>query len=393
MDKSGPIVIVACLSAMNLTYAQGRDLATIGRPTPPAVVGSITALGIDPKNSSILFAGVEGRGLFRSADGGSSWTKVNFGGVYTKGKTIQAIGVNPKNSGIVLVGTSKGGMFKSVDGGLSWRAVNNGAPGFLKAFGVEHFAFNPSNPNKVFVSCLEGLYKSIDGAETWTLVGNTIETGGGLAINPRNPKIIFTAGCFVERSSNEGKSWKFLYKGLPSSGCMESIHISPKQTNRIYALTGYNGLFMSIDNGENWKRLYGFPAESAGPFVISPSNPDIIYASSGMAIFRSVNAGSSWDRICNYLPSSALAIDPADPTKALSGYLCLIKTGDSGVTWVPWNNGLPVFTYCSDWELCHYTPPPNCNNCGSGNVYWDSSVQRCRDRQSGQFVDNCCCGH
>src|SRR5437870_7033894 len=85
--------------------------------------GSIGALAIDPVTPATLYAGAYSGGVFKSTDGGGSWTAVNTG---LTDVCVRTLAIDPQTPATLYAGTDRGGVFKSTNGGASWTAVNTG---------------------------------------------------------------------------------------------------------------------------------------------------------------------------------------------------------------------------------------------------------------------------
>jgi len=86
--------------------------------------GKVRALVADPMDPSTLYAGTDLGGVFKSSDGGASWSAVSSG--WAPGATVFALAVDPMTSGTVYAGTDRDGIFKSIDGGQTWTAIDSG---------------------------------------------------------------------------------------------------------------------------------------------------------------------------------------------------------------------------------------------------------------------------
>ncbi len=200
---------------------------------------SIGCITMDPNNSNVIWVGTGennnqrsvsfGDGVYKSLDGGKTWKNMGL-------KTSEHIGriiVHPKNSDIVYVAAigplwSKGGergLYKTTDGGSTWSAV-------LKVdehTGVNDIQMDPRNPEVIYASTFQrrrhvftyvgggpgsGLHKSTDGGITWEKINKglpTTELGRiGLAISPANPEIIY---AIVEAAGKKGGFYASLNRG------------------------------------------------------------------------------------------------------------------------------------------------------------------------------------
>jgi hypothetical protein len=120
---------------------------------------SVNALAITPSTPVILYAGTSsgGRGsVFKSADGGASWTAVNTGLT----DTVMALAIDPSEPTTLYAGTWSSGVFKSVNGGASWGAMNTG----LASLTVRALAIDPSTPARVYAGTEGGVYEYVASA-------------------------------------------------------------------------------------------------------------------------------------------------------------------------------------------------------------------------------------
>ncbi len=113
----------------------------------------VLALAINPQTPDTLYAGTSG-GVFKSTDGGTSWTARNTGLNYSG--TVLALAINPQSPETLYAGTS-GGVFKSTDGGMNWTAMNNGLTNHV---GLS-LAINPQTPEIVYAGTEGGVFKLV----------------------------------------------------------------------------------------------------------------------------------------------------------------------------------------------------------------------------------------
>jgi photosystem II stability/assembly factor-like uncharacterized protein len=138
-----------------------------------------TVLVIAKSNPSTLFVGTFDlgstdpnyiSGLYKSTDGGASWNQANSG--LPSNLYIRALAINPKNSAIIYAGIGNafsshatGGVYKSIDGGASWSPVNNG----LSTKSVQALAIDPNNPDTLYAGTYDGgVFRSINGGGSWS---------------------------------------------------------------------------------------------------------------------------------------------------------------------------------------------------------------------------------
>jgi photosystem II stability/assembly factor-like uncharacterized protein len=304
----------------------------------------IYSLAIDQTSPSTLYAGTDG-GVFKSTDGGATWSAVNVGLTST---VINMLAIDPASPSTLYVGTN-GGVFKSTDGGAIWNAVNVG----LTSTVINTLVIDPASPSTLYVGTNGGVFKSIDGGITWHMSNTGLENGsinvGALAINPTASSTIYagTMICLNEyscaggvfKSIDGGGTW--IITGLNNTvGHISTLVIDPTMPNTIYAGT-WGLVFKSMDGGTTWGSTGGWdggwPEHWVRTLAIDPLHPSTIYAGTvygGIGsvsdqfreiyegVFQTTNGGATWGRVNNGLTNTAvyaLMVDPSDPSIVYAG--------------------------------------------------------------------------
>lgn len=264
--------------------------ATSGLPAT-----AVYALAIDPQNPSIVYVGSWGLGVFRSVDGGVSWS-----GTALTGRFVEALAIDPATPSIVYAGTNTG-VFRTADSGANWAAANSGLPGTVPA--VRALAINPATPTTLYAALSSGVFRSLDGAATWTattLAGSIFE----LAIDPQMPTTILAgARTGMFRSVNAGANWTAINTGLQTFSALDPPYVSAVALNPMTPTTIYVGLrsggpgvFKSTDSGASWAASNtGMRATGVPAVLIDPSTPSVLYvATRGDGVHRSHDDGATW---------------------------------------------------------------------------------------------------
>ena len=243
------------------------------------------------KDPDVLYCGVEPAALFESRDGGQTWApnqgllnhehqpKWQPGG---GGLCLHTIVLDPLNPKRMLIAISTGGVYRSDDGGKSWRARNFGVraeflPDKQPEFGqcVHKVVHHPSRPERLFLQNHWGLYRSDDWGDTWHDIANGVPSDFGFAMemHPHDPDTVYivplesdTFRCTPEaklrvyRTTNAGKSWEPLVKGLPQSGAYETVlrdalTADTFESAGIYFGTRSGKLFGSANGGTTWSEI------------------------------------------------------------------------------------------------------------------------------------------
>ena len=290
-------------------------------------VGRINNLTFDPNNDNILWVGSPSGGLWKSIDGGLSWTSntdllPNLG--------VSDIAIDPTNSNIMYIITGDRdsddtyayGLMKSTDGGSTWNTTGLSF-NVNSAYRGNRILIHPNNTNILLVSTRKSGYgetfRSTDGGENWDMVlqgPNLIS----MEFNTSNPNIIYgvtTGTSKFYRSNDNGISWENMtYEaGLPNSGNSRAVvAVTPANSNVVYILYssgngGFGGLYKSTDGGYNFTlqsdspnilswEVNGSGTDGQGTYdlalAVSPINENIVFTG-GINIWKSVNGGVNWD--------------------------------------------------------------------------------------------------
>lgn len=349
------------------------------RETGPASPGGrVTSVAGSAHDPNLYYLGAAGGGVWKSTNGGSSWTPV-----FDKEAVgaIGAVAIDPSNDNTVWVGTGESnprndvsygdGVYKSTDGGKTW--TNLGLRGTKY---ISRILIDPGNPQHVIVGALgnvfadspdRGAYVTFDGGKTWTktLDGGPMSGVSDLASNPRTPNVIY-AGVWefqrrpwtfrsggvqdgLYRSDDGGRTWKHLTGGGLPGGITGRIGlaVAPSDPNRVYALieSKHGILWRSDDGGTTWQLVSSNTLVDQRPFYFShvtvdPANPDHVYTASTQ-LAESTDGGKTFKAIARRVHGDyhAIWIAPADPKRIIAGedggYALTV---DAGKTWAFWAN-------------------------------------------------------
>ncbi len=225
-------------------------------------------------------------------------------------------------------------------------------------------AFHPSNPNIIYIAAAQGgVWKTTDGGVNWTVLTDNLGSisSGDIAIDPSDPNILYYGtgelnysldcqyGDGIYKSTNAGISWNKIATSSFIGTYIAKIIIDPSNSNNVYC-AGSSGVFKSTNAGINWTNFLTINASS---LLMNPSNPAVLYTSSGSGqsfIYRSINAGLTWQLLTDGLTISSgrrtqLAISPDNPNyiyasiASTSGALLgLYRTTNGGDNWTLQNS-------------------------------------------------------
>ena len=317
--------------------------------------------GVPGKTDTFYFA-ASGGGVWRTDDAGRTWTSL-----FDKGSSsaIGAIAVAPSNPNVIYIGAgqpeprydvqSGRGVYKSADGGRSWSNL-----GLRETRSIGRIWVNPIDPNNVLVGAVghffgaseaRGVYRSTDGGKTWT---HPLATGGFTGVNdiaadPGNPRILFASawearqwpwqsyfteisgpGSGIYRSDDGGAHWRKLSAGGWPAGPLGRISLAAARKSgrlRIYAVIdskANGGLWRSDDGGAHWRRVNSEKAFASYYFnriTVDPRDPDVVYLV-GQSMRRCDEGGARCE-IFRGSPGGddyhSIWINPRDPSHIAAG--------------------------------------------------------------------------
>ncbi len=201
---------------------------------------------------------------------GSPSVSVYFGG------RVEALAVNPSNANIVLAATELGGLYRSTNGGTSWSHVDS-----LPMTMMRDVEFAPTDPNLVIAtgnadthtSDQGGVWRSTNGGSSWTHIADLCTPGNayGAAIaptgSPGNITVYVTNLCGLMRSTNSGGSFTSVYPGGACCQAFEDVQLNFVGGNIQVDTCGTQGFFRSSDNGGTWS-----PVDNTSPVNQATSN-------------------------------------------------------------------------------------------------------------------------
>jgi photosystem II stability/assembly factor-like uncharacterized protein len=362
------------------------DAGTFGglalRGIGPAITsGRVIDLAVDSKQPGTYYVAAASGGVWKTTNGGASFNPVFDG---QPSYSIGCITIDPNDHLVVWVGTGENnsqrsvgygdGVYKSADGGKSWTNM-----GLKSSEHIGKVLVDPHDSNTVYVAAQgplwsaggdRGLYKTTDGGKTWkpslTISENTGVTD--VVMDPRDSDVLYAASyqrrrhvwtlinggpeAALYKSTDGGANWKKLSGGLPKEEMGRiGLAIAPSDPDTVYALVeaarGSGGFFRSKDAGANWEKRGKYTSGSGQYYqeiFVDPDDADRIYS---MDVFLQVteDAGKSWHNLgerFKHVDNHALWIDPANTQHLLVG--CdggLYETYDRGATWM-FKPNLPI---------------------------------------------------
>ncbi len=308
---------------------------------------------VDPRDANLVYVAALGhaygpnpeRGVFRSKDGGRSWSHVLFQDENTGAIDLALDPSNPRTILAALWQTRRppwntyppsngpgSGLYRSDDGGDTWKPVSGGFPS--EKLGRIGVAFAPSDPRRVYalVDAKEGgLYASGDGGATWARAsadGRIWERGwyfGGVTVDPKDPNTVYACDVTLYRSTDGGKTFLPL-KGAPGGDDYHQLWIDPTDSRRMVLGTD-QGAVVSVDGAKTWSSWYNQPTAQFYHVATDDRFPYWIYGAqqdSGAAATPSRTDYSSitlrdWRPIAVGGENGYIAPDPANAEVVFGG--------------------------------------------------------------------------
>jgi len=241
----------------------------------------IARLAVHPRDPDVVLVGAIGhiygphpeRGVFRSTDGGASWSKTLY---IDELHGASDLDMDPTNPNIVFAGmwlfqrkpwthtsgSEAGGLFKSIDGGVTWREITKGLPALMGRIAVK---VAPSDPRVVYVMAEsnEGvLFRSNDGGESFVKVNEDVGIVSrgfyytDLRVDPTDADLVYSVSSRMWRSSDGGKHFERFSRSTHVD--YHSLWIDPTDPNRMWQGQD-GGIAVSYDRGDSWEPIRNLP--------------------------------------------------------------------------------------------------------------------------------------
>ncbi len=363
--------------------------------------GRVSAVACSPTDPNRYFAAGADGGVWRTTDGGSSWTPLTD---HMPTSAMGALALDPLNENIIYAGTGEAnyanhsryglGLYKSTDGGETWLQLAE------DVFGGRCFSkmvINPLNSQIIYAAITRaggfpelaaakghpgatgplGLFRSDDGGSSWVQLTNGLPSLSttDVAIDPSDPQTLYAAigrifghpDNGIYKSTDGGDSWGKLGGGLPSETLGRiSVAVAPSMASRIYTLitrpsdafgggASVLGAYRSDDGGGSWTSIpVGSIQATYGWYLsvvsVQPTNPDVVIMG-GLSLRRSTNAGANWQTITPpHVDMHAIAWD-ADGRMVVGDDGGVHRTSNLGNNWTSHNNNLGVIQFYAGLSL------------------------------------------
>lgn len=294
------------------------SMGPVGKPTGGGA-GRVNFIRFDPNSSSTMYIGTPDGGLWKTTNGGTSWT--------TNTDLLTVIGcsdiaIDPTNTQVMYLATGDGdagdsysvGVLKSTDGGATWNTTNLTWSVTLGRT-ISRLLINPSNPQIVMAFGSNGIWRTTNGGTTWAQPTGTFNDIKDAEFKPGDPNTVYAAGSIFKKSTDGGLTWTTVSTGLTGIGRL-AIAVTPANPAYVYVLgaknsdSGFLGLVRSTDSGSSFttrmaststNNILGWDngSDAGGQgwydlaIAASPTNAEEI-VTGGINMWRSTNGGTSF---------------------------------------------------------------------------------------------------
>jgi len=343
------LIAAVCLSSYHAAMPQKNTGGTSAVQVDPSLFSSLRWRSIGPNRGgrSIASAGVVGRpleyyfgavggGLWKTTDGGTTWSPVTDGQIHSS--SVGAVAVSESNPDVVYIGMGEAclrgnimqgdGVYKTTDAGKTWAHM-----GLADTQAIARIRVHPANPDLVYVAAFghpagpneeRGVYRSKDGGKKWVKVFfRNNHTGAiDLAIDRNNPNVLYAAlwdayrvswqmssggpGSGLFKSTDGGDTWTEITrnKGLPQGvDGRIGVTISGADSSRVYAIVENEngGVFSSDDAGATWNKVSEDRRLRQRAFYYThifadPKNRDTLYVLN-TGFYKSTDGGKTYRTI------------------------------------------------------------------------------------------------
>ncbi len=319
---------------------------------PANIAGRARALVFDPTTPTTMYVGAAAGGVYKSTDAGLNWKPV---GDILPNMAVNSLAIDPSTPEILYAGTGEGfgninavrgaGIFKTTDGGLSWTPLQatQSNSGF---WFVNKIVVSPASPNRVYAATNVGIFRSADGGITWQLAlerNSPFDGCQDLVLRPDATSDYLFASCgrvstpatiFRNTAAEGDASWEAVLTNADMARSV--IAVAASNPSIVYVLAssrvegdfrdGFLAIFRSTANGDkdSWETRASNKDEN---------RMNLGLLSNHVALYNDVCGGGPSAFANQGWYDIALAVDPTNPERLFSGGIDLMKSEDGGLNW------------------------------------------------------------
>jgi len=305
--------------------------------------GRVNFVRFHPTDTATFFVGTPDGGLWKTTNGGSSYTSLTDGLAYLG---CSDLAINPSNPNVMYLATGDGdghdtysfGVLHTANAGVTWDTT-----GFTytvsSGSNINRLLINPQNPNTLFAGTSDGVWRSLNGGTTWTHVLTTAYPDGikDMEFKPGDTTVLYAVGVSFHKSTNGGTSFSTITSGLPSSTLVDRLAIGVTAANPAYVYVlasdastdAFYGLYRSTNSGTS------FATQSTSPNLLG-------FNSTG-----SDATGQGWYTL-------SIGVSPTSATTVFVGGVNMWKSTDGGVNWTfnaDWTGGSAPYVHADIHDI------------------------------------------
>jgi photosystem II stability/assembly factor-like uncharacterized protein len=314
---------------------------------------------VDPRDGNVVYVAAEGslwtsggeRGLYKTTDGGESWTPILQFDEHTG---VTDLELDPRDPDVLyaasyqrrrkiwslLAGGPNSGIHKSIDGGATWRKIERGLPkGDVGKIGL---AVSPANPDVVYATIEadekeRGFYRSVDGGESWEKRNSYISNGTGphyyqeIEASPHDVDTVYQMDVFLHVTRDGGKTFDYLGDGRQKHSDNHALYIDPEDPEHLIAGTDAS-LYESFDDGQTWRQFPNLPISQFYKLCLDTAEPfyNILGGAQDLGTLYGPSRTTNVEGVRNrdwFVPLGA------------DGYACAFDPGDPNIAYMEWQGG------------------------------------------------------
>jgi len=308
----------------------------------------IVLIQLHPKNPDIIYVATNDY-IYKTRDGGQAWSNLSQGMSHSR---VIAMAVDPTYPATVYAGTKGDAVYKSHDGGQRWASMRSGLDDATISSVVNQFLFDPADAQHIFIATTMGVFETKNGGEQWTkrMEGmKEVLMVVTLGMDPTRPSILYagTSGG-VYKSIDQAGHWEKVNNGLVPPDMVKTsralnvtaILVDPYEPDTVYAST-LVGMYKTIDGGKSWKRIgESLTDQMIVGMVLDRTRRGVLYITGRDGVHRSDDGGATWKTINNGLSTTnvrAIAQSDVDSNVFYAGTngSGLYRSRDAGEKWEP----------------------------------------------------------
>ncbi len=346
--------------------------ATKGPGFGPYDPGGAETIEFKYNSGATLYSGNLSKGVFKSMDGGATWTSLAAEMCVPYIRKICTDKTDPNS----LLAASIDGIYVTYDGGKKWSNTTKGIPEPDR--NMQTLVRHPHNSETYYAGAAKGLYTTTDNGRTWQRFDSSLEYDWArdFYIDPDRPQHLMIASYGIYESMNGGKNWQRLTSKEMGDKSIKFIR-ADERGEIYYAGTTTDGLYRSVDNGKSWENVGDvFKGEKdVADLAIHVDRPGVVYVGvSRKGMFKSTDSGESWQSINNgfkgpVISIQSILIHPQNPAILYAGANTgVYKSTDEGLSW----SRLGTIYEGASIQSLSFTQssPPRLYAATGGGIFW-----------------------